>query len=71
MPVLAEEEQADEEQALIEEYARKGSNVAAMQIPEAAKDLSASALGGTFLVGVSTILVIGVLLMSVLAAGRQ
>jgi hypothetical protein len=38
------------EEGLIEEYAQKGVNVAAMQIPAAAKDLSAAALGGTFLV---------------------
>jgi hypothetical protein len=48
----AEEEQAVRmpEEGLIEEYAQKGVNVAAMQIPAAAKDLSAAALGGTFLV---------------------
>ena len=38
------------EEGLIEVYAQKGGNVAGLQIPAAAQDLSAAALGGTFLV---------------------
>ena len=37
-------------EGLIEVYAQKGGNVAGLQIPAAAQDLSAAALGGTFLV---------------------